>query len=341
MARLLRIQFQGAIYHAMARGIERRVIFRDEADCRRFVEELQEGVTSFAIRLYAFCLLGNHYHLLFETPHANLSVFMQALQSRYAIYFNRRHRRWGHLMQGRYKAKLVEGDQYLLRLSRYVHLNPVATRAKRPLSVAQKRRLLRGYRWSSYRAYIGAEKEPAWLSAGPLRNMVPGPARSPRRAYQQYVELGLAETDREWEEIMARSSLAVGSEEFLERVKGWYQAVAQEAEKPEDVAFRQIGWWLPGEEVREVVLGKLGIEEQALWQRRGGGLHRAILARMLIRYGGWTQRQVAERFGLGSGAAVSMALKKLREAVGKKRSWRSAVEEMGQDLSRRMRRRRP
>ena len=125
MARKLRIEPAGAIYHFTVRGVERRAIFRDDADRERFVEQFADSVERFGVRLYLYCLMSNHVHLLVETPMANLGAFMQRLQTAYTVYFNRRHRRAGHLMQGRYGAQLVQGDVYLLNLSRYIHLNPV------------------------------------------------------------------------------------------------------------------------------------------------------------------------------------------------------------------------
>ena len=131
MARTQRIEYEGAVYHVTARGNERREIFRDDADREHFLRVLDESVGRFEVRLYLFCLMANHLHLVVETPRANLGRFMHRLQTAYTIHFNLRHCRSGHLMQGRYGAKLVEKDAYLLRLSRYVHLNPVFTAAAR------------------------------------------------------------------------------------------------------------------------------------------------------------------------------------------------------------------
>ena len=121
MARLLRIQYQGAIYHISARGNERRLIFRDDRDRERFLKKLMEAGEIHQARVYLVCLMPNHFHLLLETPAGNLSELMGRLLSGYAIYFNLRHGRVGHLTQGRYKAQVVEGNEYLLKLSRYIH----------------------------------------------------------------------------------------------------------------------------------------------------------------------------------------------------------------------------
>ena len=128
---MLRCEFEGAIYHVMARGIERRAIFRDDADRYRFLDKLQESLERHQVSLYAQTLMSNHYHLLLMTPRGNLSRFMQQFVTSYTVYFNTRHHRTGPLFAGRYKAPLVEGDEYLLKLVRYIHLNPAEIRTRR------------------------------------------------------------------------------------------------------------------------------------------------------------------------------------------------------------------
>ena len=140
MARPLRVQFPGAIYHVNCRMVgdwraEKSLLFRDDADRERFLDQLAERVESFQIRLFLFVLMTNHLHLVFETPQANCARFMHALSTAYAVYYNLRHSRHGHVLDGRYKAKLVEADAYLLALSRYVHLNPVCTKALKQKSI--------------------------------------------------------------------------------------------------------------------------------------------------------------------------------------------------------------
>jgi len=125
MARHLRVEYAGAIYHVTIRGNGRQAIFEDDRDRERFVRRLFESVETYGVRLYLYCLMTNHVHLVIETPDKGLSRFMQSLETGYTVYSNLRHKKSGHVFQGRYGAKLVEGDEYLLKLSRYVHLNPV------------------------------------------------------------------------------------------------------------------------------------------------------------------------------------------------------------------------
>lgn len=154
MARPLRLEFPGALYHVMSRGNEKTPIFRDDVDRRTFLAILGAVIRSERWLLHSFCLLGNHYHLLLETPLGKLSHGMHALNGRYSQRFNRRHQRSGHLFEGRFKALLVEKQSHLLELHRYIVLNPVrAGLAVRPEE----------WIWSSYRATCGRANAPPWL----------------------------------------------------------------------------------------------------------------------------------------------------------------------------------
>ena len=170
MARPLRVEFPGAVYHVMARGNERKAIYRNDRDRQRFLDTVAEMVERFGVRLHAYCLMANHYHLLLATPQANLSRAVGWLQVTYTVRFNRRHRRSGHLFQGRFKAQLVEADEYAQGLVEYVHLNPVRPRRKNERLALERARELDAYRWSSHRAYAGLErKPPGWLCQEWLR----------------------------------------------------------------------------------------------------------------------------------------------------------------------------
>ena len=125
MARPIRVEFEGAAYHVTSRGNEQKEIFHDDIDRRRFLETLGQCCQRFGLVVQAYCLMPNHYHLLVQTPRANLSRAIGWLQTTYCMRFNRRHRRCGHLVQGRFKAHLIDADAYARQLVRYVHLNPV------------------------------------------------------------------------------------------------------------------------------------------------------------------------------------------------------------------------
>jgi REP element-mobilizing transposase RayT len=128
MARPVRIEYPGAVYHVVCRGNNRQAIFRDDHDRKRYLEKLSLYCEEKDVELLCYCLLTNHVHLVLETPQGNLSKMMQAFQTSYTVYFNKRHDRSGHVFEQRCKAFLVDQDNYLLEVSRYVHLNAVAAR---------------------------------------------------------------------------------------------------------------------------------------------------------------------------------------------------------------------
>jgi putative transposase len=312
MARPQRIEYEGAVYHVTTRGNERRAIFLDDADRLRFLRVLGESVGSFDVRLYLFCLMPNHIHLVAETPRGNLSRFMHRLETAYTVYFNRRHRRGGHLMQGRYGACLIERDAYLLRLSRYVHLNPVFTRPLRGRPTRERIALLRQYPWSSYRSYIGKDRRLAYVDYGPiLATAGSGQAGT----YRRFVETGISQIDAAFVEEARASRLCLGSKDFRTRVRTRYEDLLHGKQQTEDVAFRRSGTRLPVDRILRIVGEGLGVDPASLHRRRRDSLDRAVASRMLCEYGALTQRQAAHVLGLRSGAAVSTQLHRLAEQL--------------------------
>ena len=232
MARPLRIERVGCWYHITARGNERRAIFRDDQDRRRFLSLQEEAVGMFALRLHAYVLMANHYHLLIELTEANLSRAIHWLNVSYTVWFNRRHGRSGHLLQGRFKSVVVEAQAWGLELSRYLHLNPVRLRrlglakgdVQRSRSVGIERvdreqlqeriRTLRSYTWSSYRAYIGTATKPGWLTTETVLKLG-GKSTNSAERYRQYCEEAIRQGAAEspWDELVGQAVL--GGERFV------------------------------------------------------------------------------------------------------------------------------
>ncbi len=154
MARRPRLQFPGAVYHVMSRGNRKAPIFDDDADRHRFLATLADAARRYDPRVYAACLMGNHYHLVFDTPRGNLSAIMQYLNGVYAQASNRRHQRSGHLFEARFRSLVVQRESYLRRVCRYVVLNPVRAGLTKDAA---------NWPWSTYRATAGLELAPAWL----------------------------------------------------------------------------------------------------------------------------------------------------------------------------------
>lgn len=315
MARRLRVQFAGAIYHVSARGVERRVIFDDDKDREHFLKRVEDGIEEYGVRLYLYCLMANHFHLLVETPAGNLSAFMQKIETAHTVYYNRRHNRTGHLMQGRYDARPVEGNAYLDRLSRYLHLNPVYVEknVKKPLD--ERIRLLRDHKWSSYRSYAGLSEPVRFVDALPLLKMAGGRSdRERRRNYRRFVEAGLAKCDEEFLELMDASKWGIGDDEFQARIRDLHIDMALKTKRPEDVALRRVDLDVEPAVVTKVVAEVFGVEPESLKARHYGNRTRAVAARMLTRFSGMNQRDAGSYLNMGSGAAVCQQLSKLREA---------------------------
>ena len=177
MARPLRIEYPGAFYHVTSRGNERKDIFKSNTDREMFLSYLASAQEKYEAVVHAYCLMSNHYHLMIETPQGNLSQIMKYINSSYTNFFNIKRKRTGHLLQGRYKAVLVEADAYAAELSRYIHLNPV--RAGMVRSPEE-------YRWSSY-SYYTERSSPSWLKTGFILGYFGTDPTQSRRDYRNYV----------------------------------------------------------------------------------------------------------------------------------------------------------
>jgi REP element-mobilizing transposase RayT len=182
MTRPLRLEFSGALYHVLSRGNRRESIYLNDGDFTAFLALLAEVCERFNWLIHAYCLMTNHYHLLIETPDANLSRGMRHLNGVYTQRFNRRHRRVGHVFQGRYKALLVQKDAYLLELTRYIVLNPV--RARMVQTAGE-------WRWSNYRYTVGKAVPPTWLEMDWLLAQFGNQRSEAVSAYRRFVAEGL------------------------------------------------------------------------------------------------------------------------------------------------------
>lgn len=203
MGRPLRITYPGAHYHVTSRGNEQKDIFKSRRDREQFLSYLESSVTRYGATIHAYCLMTNHYHLLLETPEGNLPEVMRHINGAYTNYYNTKRKRAGHLLQGRYKAILIEADGYLLELTRYIHLNPVRCgMVTKP----------EAHPWSSYPDYIGARPAPGWLCINMVKERF-----GDGNKYREFVEdmLGM-----EYKSPLRQTvaSTLLGSESFLQEI---------------------------------------------------------------------------------------------------------------------------
>jgi len=302
--RKLRVEYPGAIYHVMNRGDRREPIFKDDVDHRRFLETLEEACGKTDWQVLAYCLMPNHFHLVVETPQANLVAGMKWFLGTYTGRFNRRHKLFGHLFSGRYKALIVDGsgNGYLRAVCDYVHLNPA--RAK----LLQKEDPLRTYRWSSFPEYLKAPtKRPAWL-------------RMERLLGEYGIHRDSAAGRGRLEEALEQRRGAEDGQAYKAIRRGWF--LGNEKLKQELLAqvSEKAGKSHYGEELRESAeakaeqivaeeLRRLGWKEDELKRQRKGHRRKVQMARRLRAETTMSLKWIAERLAMGSASMVTHCLR--------------------------------
>ncbi len=254
VARKLRIQYPGAVYHVMNRGDRRESIYKDDEDYQRFLQTLAEACQKAFWQVHAYCLMRNHFHLVIETPQPTLVAGMKWLLGTYTSRFNRRHKEFGHLFSGRYKALVVDasGNGYLKRVGDYVHLNPVRAKLLKP------EQPIEDFRWSSYPMYLGVpSKRPDWLRVDRLLGewRIPKDSAPGRRVFAEGMERRRSEDlkeefkplERGWclgdeefrRELLEQVSAAPGTSLYGEAVQ---EAVEARAERLLAQRLKDMGW---------------------------------------------------------------------------------------------------
>ncbi|MCI0468583.1 MAG: transposase, partial [Nitrospirae bacterium] len=297
MARPLRIEYEGALYHITARGNERNTIYRDEGDYQKFLEILSELPQRYGVILHGYVLMGNHYHLLIETPKGNITKAMHYLNVAYTGRFNKKYSRVGHLLQGRYKGFLIEKDRYLLSVSRYIHLNPV-----RAMIVRKPEE----YGWSSYSEYIGREKKNKWLESDWILGQYSKDEARARKQYKAFVEEGLTLKGNPFKEL--KGGVILGSEDFIDEIKKRVK-LKRHREIPES---RRLIKGIEYEDVITTVSKKIGISENRIKEAgRRSNLARKISLYLLRKLTDMSNEEIAGYFGIGY-TGVSQAAARIR-----------------------------
>jgi putative transposase len=301
MARPLRIEFPGALYHVISRGNERRAIVRDDADRQKRLDWLRRTVEVYGWRLHAFVLMTNHDHLFVETPEANLSAGMQHYNGSYTGYFNRRHRRAGHLFQGRFKGHLIEEQGYFLEVSRYVHLNPV--RAK--LVEAPQ-----DFRWSSCPGYAAARHRLDWVCYERVLGEFGHDGTQARRRYGRFLRAGLEEPPRS-PFAEAVGGLIVGTSEFVGRIRRLIEDMPDDQEIPQRKQVRRRPELAT---IAAAVAAHFGVE-RSRWAlgRRSDDAARAVAAYLARRRCGYPAGETAAALGYRDHSGVGRAVRRVEQ----------------------------
>jgi len=297
VARQLRIEFPGAFYHVTSRGNEKGPVFRTDGDREKFLGYLQLAHKRLQVIILVYCCMENHFHLFLQTPGGNLSKIMHFINSAYTAYFNKIHERVGHLFQGRYKAILVDADDYAQELSRYIHLNPVR---------AKITELPEQYQWSSYREYIGLRETPVWLHPEFVLRYYGSAEDKASSQYAAFVRAALKKPTKNPFESVGNSKI-LGSDIFIERIK------------TKCVSNRKLDRELPGmKALSDNRSGEPGINEikavaeKILGKRSGYSRNAAIY--LAHKYCGNRLEEIGQFFGLsvsGVASAISRTQKKM------------------------------
>ena len=304
MARPLRVEYPGAFYHVINRGNAGEKIFKSQSDKKKFLEYLQKAVDRFSIIIHTYCLMSNHYHVLIETPQANLGVAIQWLNVSYATYFNRKRQRSGHLFQGRFKALLIEADEYLKELSRYIHLNPV-----RANIVAKPQ----DYAWSSYPAFLKKNEGPEWLETGRILGYFGKRKKEAIKKYINFVEA--IEIERlENPHKQAVGGFILGEADFITWVKETF--LLSRKDEKEIPQLRELKPKVPIQSILEAVGAEFGsAEEQIVEKGRKRNKAREVAIYLARDLSGAKCKELGALFGGISGAAITMRYNQVAREV--------------------------
>jgi putative transposase len=303
MGRPFRVEYAGALYHITSRGNERKRIFLDDGDRKKFLAILEDYHDRYGILIHSYVLMDNHYHLILETPKGNLLKVMHGINGGYTGYFNRKYGRSGHLFQGRYRGIMVDKDSYLIPLSRYVHLNPVRARvAERPGQ----------YRWSSYSGFIGRGKQYRWVEYSWILSQFGSRRLGARGKYREYTEEALRKKVENPLKSL-HSQVILGGEEFVKRIRGMVpgKGLSHEiTERKRLLEYPQI------DEVVKGVAQAFKIDEGVILAKGSrANTARRVALFLAQRYTGLSNGVIGEFFGGIHYSAVSQACGRLREEM--------------------------
>ncbi len=310
MARPLRIEYRGAFYHVTSRGNEQKDVFKSRRDREKFLEYLASATQRYGATIHAYCLMSNHYHLLLETPEGNLSAIMRHINGAYTTYFNIKRKRSGHLFQGRYKAILIEVDEYLVELSRYIHLNPVqAGMVERP----------EHHQWSSYQSFIGQCTPPEWLKTGLILGSFVKREAAAQKKYRCFVEDKLG---KEYETPLKGTfgSSILGSPGFVEEISAAHVKGKEDANIP---ALRQFTSRPTPEEIFAAAQAEFADDEKLA---RQAGIH------ICHRYSGMRLREIGDLFKVRD-TAISEASRRFARKLESDGELRKKVEKVKDRLN--------
>jgi len=303
----------------MNRGRRGESVFKEKQDYTLFVELLQEAVDMYKVRIAAYCLIPNHYHLLIQTPGGNLSRCMRHLNGIYTQRFNRGHRCDGQLFRGRYKSILVDADSYLLELLRYIHRNPLEAGLVKDLNK---------YPWSSHKGYLSNAMKWDWLYKSFTLALFSKYEKEAINAYEKFI---LMETPEEINRIFSQRKLPsmLGGDSFVDKVKGRFFHKKRHDEIPESRSLAP-----DVEKIKRAICNAYGIDESSLLSSRRGILNepRNVAVFLVRRLRAEKLEEIGRQFGIAKYSSVSSAVEKMKREVLVKRKLRLRVKDIEKTL---------
>ncbi len=299
MSRPLRITYPGAWYHVMNRGRHQDDIFLEEGDYRLFLEVLRETAKLWNFEVAAYCLMGNHYHILARTPEGNISRCMRHLNGVYTQRFNRKHSIDGPLFRGRYKSILVEEDSHLLELLRYIHRNPVKANIALHLD---------DYPWSSHKGYMAGNRGWNWLMRDPLLTMF---SLNRKQAYAAYLNFVQQPDSEEIETCFAQEKRpsVFGSAAFIEKIKNLFSSDGEDREIPESKILKT-----SFSDVLAAVCQVCQVSEESIHESRRGqsNIARDLAIYTMRQYSRQTLQQIGAHLDMENYSSVSSAVQRIK-----------------------------
>ncbi len=297
MARPLRIQYEGALYHVTSRGNEKANIYYDDRDREYFLSILKDVYKKHHTIFHAYEIMPNHYHIMTETPLGNLSHVFHDVNSIYTSYFNRRHKRVGHLFQGRYKAILVEKDSYLLELCRYIHLNPIRAKLVKKIE---------DYPWSSYLAYLGKRPKPEWLEVDWCLSQFGNSRKEAIEEFITFVYDGIQvyKNKNPFDNLFAQTVL--GSKFFIEKIKDFTKHKKLDTEL---TGLKQLKRAYSPIEIVNKVAVRLNVSKEDLLQRKRNHHARAAAIYLSAKHTPEKLANIGKLFNINGTSGVSKAVR--------------------------------
>ena len=318
MSRPLRIEYPDAWYHVMNRGRRYEAIFEDKNDYKVFIDLLKEAIDIFHVKVASFCLMENHYHLLIQTPEANISRSMRHINGVYTQRYNRIHGYDGHLFRGRYKSILIDADSYLLQVMRYIHRNPISAGLSKNLN----------YAWSSHKAYLSDTKKWNWISRDKIFKMLSRRKALQKTVYRDFVN---EPNNEDFSAIYKKRKLPaiLGSESFLNLVKNGFFNRKRHIEVPESRMLAP-----ESDNIMDVVCTEYGVSVTDLKTSARGQVNepRSVAIYLIRHLRSDTLSAICKEFGLKKDSSAGSIVDRVKKQMLKDKQFRKNVEQIEKKL---------